>query len=163
MTTRLVYFVLLAISLCGCCTQQEKSGPPAKARVISLDKAVEEIQQTLANAKSRDGKSKAGLLPSKATVTFVMAAEEGTDAKHGGEIGVALPVGLTLGATNEVTNSVKDSASNTIVLEFENALLAPQDSVFGQIADRAKWTKVKDVTEATKDENALTPAASSPP
>jgi hypothetical protein len=162
MTRRLVYFVLLAISLCGCCTQQEKSGPPAKAKVISLNQAVEEIQLTLANAKSRDGQLKAGLLPSKATVTFVMAAEEGTGTTHGGEIGIALPVGLTLGASNEVTNSAKDSASNTIVLEFENALLAPQDSVFGQIADRAKWTKVKEVTDATKDENALTPASSPP-
>jgi hypothetical protein len=122
--------------------------------VISLEKAVEQIQETLKKARSKDAADKMGLLPAKATVTFVMAADESTSSTTGATIGVALPMGLTVGATNSDAITSKENHSNTIVLEFNNALLAPLESVLGQIGHEAKWKSVKEATEQTRPEDA---------
>jgi hypothetical protein len=153
-TSRIGFIGLLAIALTACATTAAKPESQG-AEVIDLSAAVAQIQQTLAEAKMRPNEKKAGLLPSKATVTFVMAAKKSTSAKDGFSIGVALPVGLTLGASGEIDQTSEATASNTIVLEFENALLAPLESVLGQIGDRAKWKSVDDVKDQTEDSEAL--------
>jgi hypothetical protein len=146
----------LALLVSACSTSGTRPDP-IPAKVISLDEAIHQVQASISKARQAPPAEKAGLLPSKATVTFVMAAEAGQDNQNSAKIGVALPVGLSFEAGGQSTETSKASTSNTIVIEFENPLLAPGDSILGKVAEEGKWKKLDELDKALEGKEAITP------
>lgn len=136
LTLRLTTMVVL-LTTAGCCLNPPKdSGPPAVQRVIPLATAIKQVQDAVFEARQAAPDRKVGVVASKVTINFKIAAVDSTATTENLTLGVALG-GVTVGGGTSTTSGKTDGAESSITLELSNPLLAASDTIIGTILARA--------------------------